>query len=65
MKHTILGVALTKCYFCNEDHQIVLNTRLTPGHAHKVEQMHGKIVDMNPCSKCAGFMKQGSSRGRS
>lgn len=54
-----LGVALTKCFFCGEDDKIVLNTRLTKKHAESVEEMHGKVLDMEPCPKCKGFMDQG------
>jgi len=53
------GVALTKCFYCNEDSDIVLNTRLTKHMAEKVEGMHGKVINKNPCSKCEGYMKQG------
>lgn len=54
-----MGVALTKCYFCGEGHQIVLNTLLTAGLARQVEEMNGKIIDMTPCPKCEEMMKQG------
>lgn len=54
-----LGVALTKCFFCQGDADILLNTRLTPGHAKAVDAMHGKIVSMEPCQKCTEYMKMG------
>jgi hypothetical protein len=51
-------VALTKCYYCQKDHQILLNTR--PHTFNKrVAEAHGKIVDMSPCTECEGFMKKG------
>jgi len=54
-----LGVALTKCYFCGENDTIVMNTRLTKHMAEKVEELNGKVIHMNPCNKCQGYMKQG------
>ena len=54
-----VGVALTKCYFCGGDDKIVLNTLLTGQMAKKVEEMHGMVIDMEPCPKCREFMKQG------
>jgi len=55
-----LGVALTKCYFCGEGHQIILNTRLSASAAKRVvEDFDGKVVDMTPCPKCEEMMKQG------
>lgn len=54
-----IGVALTKCYFCNEDDTIVMNTRLTEHMAKKVEDMHGKVINMDPCNECKEYMKQG------
>ena len=58
-QETKVGVALTKCYFCGEDDRIVLNSTLTEHHASKVEQAHGKVIDMEPCAKCQEWMKQG------
>lgn len=54
-----VGVALTKCYFCGKDDKIVLNQRLTETHAKSVESMHGKIIDMDPCTECGDLMKRG------
>jgi hypothetical protein len=54
-----LEVALTKCFFCQEDSDIIMNTKLTPKYAKAVKEMHGKVVGMNPCSKCTEYMKQG------
>jgi len=54
-----LGVALTKCYFCGKDDTIVMNTKLTEKMAKKVEGMHGKVINMDPCPECKGYMEKG------
>lgn len=54
-----LGVALTKCYYCGGDSDILMNTRLTERMAEKVKDTHGKVVSMQPCRKCEGYMKDG------
>ena len=54
-----MGVALTKCYFCNESNEIILHTRLTPFHASQVEKLNGMVINMNPCQKCEDLMKRG------
>jgi len=51
-------VALTKCFFCHGDHDLVLNTRLSPGAARQVKEMHGKVINMDPCSKCKDIMSK-------
>ena len=58
MENTV-GVALTKCFFCGEDNEIILNTRLSSRMAKKVEAMHGKVLNKRPCSKCEKLMQQG------
>lgn len=57
-----LGVALTKCFFCNKDDAIILNTKLTPFFANRVKEAHGKVISMDPCNKCRDFMKMGGHR---
>lgn len=52
-------VALLKCFFCGDDSEIVLNTRLTPRDAANVRAMHQKVAHMEPCNKCKDLMKQG------
>ena len=47
-------VALTKCFFCGEDNDILLHRSLKD-----ISECHGKVVHMNPCSKCAELMQQG------
>lgn len=54
-----LGTALTKCYFCLKDDAIILNSLLTRASADRVRNMHGKVVGMTPCPKCAELMKKG------
>ena len=54
-----LGVALTKCFFCNESNEIVLNSVLTERHAAAVDEMDGKVINMRPCNKCKALMKKG------
>lgn len=52
-------MALTRCFFCLEGDKIVLNTLLTPHMAKSVESMNNMVIDMEPCQKCADYMKQG------
>lgn len=54
-----LGVAMIRCYFCGEPKGIVMNTRLHPAYARKVEKAHNKVIDMEPCDKCKEWMKKG------
>jgi hypothetical protein len=58
-KETELGVALTKCFYCLNDDKIVMNTRLTESMKDRVEDCHGKVIDMEPCTKCVNMMEQG------
>ena len=53
-------VALTRCYFCGEPDKILLATRYVAGEPVKdLSPAHDKVIDMEPCKKCADFMKQG------
>ena len=54
-----VGVALTNCFYCGQPDRIVLNKYLTERHAKEIKGLHGKVIDMEPCSKCAEVMKQG------
>ena len=54
-----LETALTKCFYCGKDDRIVMNSTLTPYHANKVKDMHGKVIDKAPCNDCEGYMKDG------
>lgn len=52
-------VALTKCFICGKDNEIIMNTRLTEKDAKMVKEMHGKVVSMEPCNECKEYMKKG------
>lgn len=54
MSQPEVGVALTKCFYCGGDSDIILNRKLTKHHAKKVEEMDGQIINREPCSKCQG-----------
>lgn len=64
MKNSNLGVALTNlvCPVCGKvcDNQIIMNTKLTPGNAKKVEELHGQTVGFSekPCEECSEAMKE-------
>lgn len=47
-------VALTKCFFCGEDNQIIMHRRFGD-----LSEIHGKIINMEPCSTCQEHMKKG------
>lgn len=51
------SIALARCYFCGDIHQIVIGKYLSP--MRQVEEMHGKVISMRPCAKCEDLMKQG------
>ncbi len=57
MKEPQLSIALTKCFFCGQDDRILLGRRMTTRNT--LESARGKVIDMEPCAKCAGYMKQG------
>ena len=59
MRENPLGVALIKCFFCGKDKGIVMNTRLHPAMACRVEEINGKAIDKEPCEECKELMKQG------
>ena len=59
MENDIFEVALTKCFICGKDGNIVMNTRLTKHYADKVKEMHGKVINKHPCNKCQEYMEQG------
>jgi len=53
-------VALTRCYYCGEPNEIVIDRYL--GHSHHgkgVSELQDKVIDMRPCNKCEELMKQG------
>lgn len=47
-------VAMTRCYLCGGDKDIILHTRMKD-----ISEVNGKVVDMSPCNKCQELMKQG------
>src|SRR5882724_2104754 len=59
--HSTTGpaVALAKCFYCLEAGEIIIQTRNILRPDPRVERMHDKVCSMSPCSKCAGYMKQG------
>jgi len=59
MKNDVFEVALTKCFICGEDNNIVINTRLTKHDADKIKEMHGKAINKEPCNQCKKYMKEG------
>jgi hypothetical protein len=59
MGESRLGVALTKCYFCGEGNEIIMNSILSEQHAANVDKLDRKVISMRPCSKCEGYMKLG------
>ena len=52
-------VALTKCFYCGGNSDILMNKTPTKHLAKKVESMHGKVVSMEPCQTCKEYMKLG------
>ena len=65
MNNKDLGVALVKeaCFVCAAiyDGSIVMNTRLSPTQAKKVEELNGQVVGYlpEPCEKCKELMSKG------
>jgi hypothetical protein len=59
MQDKNLEFALTKCFYCGGDNQIIFNKRLSTSEAKKIKEANGKVVNMEPCPKCAEYMKQG------
>lgn len=64
VKKDVIGIALVKeaCPLCGakQDGPIVINRRLTPGEAEKVNLMHGQTIGYmeKPCSDCQEIMNQ-------
>lgn len=64
-KENKLGVALAKelCPICAKqiDGPILMNTRLTPGEAKKVEELHGQVIGWSkePCDECKEMKAKG------
>ena len=54
-----LEVALTRCYYCGDGNEVILNTLLTKKCAEAVKAMHHKVVSTEPCPTCQKWMKDG------
>ena len=52
-------VALTKCYFCGEGADIIINRLLTKKAAQQVALLHNQVISRELCPKCKEYMKQG------
>lgn len=54
-------VALTNCFFCGQPDRILLCTRYRRDGqpVSDMSEFHGKVIDHEPCKKCADYMKQG------
>jgi len=54
-------VALTRCFYCGEPDKILLASRYRQDGepVHDLGPMDGKVVDREPCSKCADLMSRG------
>lgn len=54
-------VALTKCYICGEDSNILISKKglYLQKSIDEFESMNNKVVTKEPCSKCEDLMKQG------
>jgi len=48
--------AIPKCYYCNEDKNLLILVGRLPGDA---EAPQGRVWDKEPCDKCQEWMKQG------
>lgn len=62
MDKQTLPIAMTRCFFCQEDSTIVIAKHLATEGGNldkKFKQMHGKVVDMEPCPKCKKLMQLG------
>lgn len=52
MKEDVFAVAIPKCYFCGKDkNEIVMTSLLTKENAKRVKEMHGKVIDKEPCDE--------------
>ena len=56
---TNFAVALTKCFYCGDGLDIIINKKLTRKAAADVKAMDGKVVDLQPCQKCKDWMAVG------
>lgn len=47
-------VALAKCFYCLEGGDLLLHK-----HFKDISEIDGKVIHMEPCSKCKEYMQQG------
>jgi hypothetical protein len=47
-------VALAKCFFCGESGDLLIHKSM-----RDISAINGKVIHMEPCSKCKEYMKQG------
>lgn len=47
-------VAMTRCYFCGKGKDILIHKNL-----RDISQVNNKVMDREPCPKCAELMKKG------
>jgi len=60
MEKEIFSCAIPKCYFCGRDkNEIVMTSLLTEENAKRVKEMHGRVIDKEPCDECKKIMEQG------
>lgn len=52
------GVGMTLCYYCGKPNAVVLDRHIV-NHSTQIGMIHNKVVDMQPCSECEDYMKQG------
>lgn len=53
------AIALAKCFYCLEGGDLLIQSQNILFKNPKIERMNGKVIHMQPCSKCKGFMQQG------
>lgn len=52
-----ISIALTRCFYCVEAGDLLIGKRLTG--TNTLRELDGKVCHMEPCPKCAEWMKQG------
>lgn len=52
-------VSFTLCYFCGEADRIVIAKHNGAAARKTVESVDRHVIDLEPCPKCADWMKQG------
>ena len=57
--------SISQCFYCGEDDKIILTGKdgekmaLDMGHEDGQMPMHCGVIDMEPCTKCRDYMKEG------